>query len=198
VLRDTLQDTLQLAAVESEREKLQQEIQELNAQRETVKHIIEGDTKALRGQLEEMVSSLRGAWDRLSDAKELGREVEEHLSSLAERLEEMELGHRRAEEALEASGKWEDASGEEESEEARIELRPGESWIPGVEAQADVVPQMSQARNKGEAPKSGADLEAGWKEKGEGEAVAGNAVSSSPGQEADPERSPAWWSRLNK
>ena len=187
-----------MVAVEDEREKLQEELRELNTQREAVKQIIEGDTKALRGQLEEMVSSLRGAWDRLTDAKELGREVEEHLSSLAERLEKMEPGHQAAEEALGANGGWEDASGEERSEEVRIELRPGESLIPGVEAQAEVTPQVSLAPGGEEVPKLGADLETGWKGKGEGEAVAGNAVPSSPGQEVDSERSPAWWSRLNR
>jgi hypothetical protein len=81
-------------AAEEEKEKAEQELEELKAQREELREVVKQDGQVVAVHLEQMVCSLEGAMDLLSNAWDLGREFEAHVLSLVERLDGMVLAPR--------------------------------------------------------------------------------------------------------
>lgn len=84
----TLMDAMRLA-------ELQEEIHELRAQKEALGHIVNRDAEAMKGQLQQVVSSLQGALEVLSRTKDIGGRLEADLSSWVAHLESLELTHGR-------------------------------------------------------------------------------------------------------
>lgn len=154
-------------AAEREREKLQEELQEIKAQREAIRQIVEQDAEALERQLEQMVSCLRGAFDPLSDAKDLGRELEAYLSLLVQRLEQMGLVHRQESEVPQSSVESQGAVEDERKEEGQAESAAEEkSELAGMGAEAGTPLQVTLEQEGEDVPESPAETEGGWEKEG--------------------------------
>jgi len=108
---------------------LQVELQELKVRRESLRQIVDQDAEVLKKELKQMGSCLQDALGLLSRVEDLGRELETKLSSLADRLDHVELVHREDEQVPESRADLEDLSGVEGGEVAQAESAEEESPV---------------------------------------------------------------------
>lgn len=125
-------------AMERAREKLKEEIEELTAQREALGQSIEQDARALEEQLKRLDSSLKTASSLLREAQDIGRQLQMHLSSLAERLEQLEVVWQGVERVAVSTALPEAAPEEEGGEEVLAKLAEERPETEAVREEAAV------------------------------------------------------------